>query len=163
MTPLNQQQSEWPPRLVVCVGSVVLKGSRALFVRQASGHPLEGQWSIPWGLVDSGETPEAAALRETREESGIKAEIEGLLGIQNLQQEGWIALVFLCCHLRGEPVPDGGVETDSARYFSLEEMVNFTEPFDPWCWWVVRRVLLGDYDFIPPKPENPYKPRLAFF
>ncbi|RMF32257.1 MAG: NUDIX domain-containing protein [Chloroflexi bacterium] len=60
------------PRMTVCVGAVVLQGDQALFVRQAPGHPLEGQWSIPWGIVEAPETPEAAALRETWEEGGIR-------------------------------------------------------------------------------------------
>jgi ADP-ribose pyrophosphatase YjhB (NUDIX family) len=145
------------------VGTVVLQEERALFVRQARGHPLEGQWSIPWGLVDPGESPDAAALRETLEEGGISASIEGLLGVQNLRQEGWVAVLFLCRHVSGTPTPDGGVETDGARYFSLEEMDTFDEPFEPWCEWLVRRVLAGAYHLIPPEENNPYRPRVAFF
>ena len=161
----NQEQmsKEWPPRLAVCVGAVVLHDNRALFVRQARGHPLEGQWSIPWGVVDLGESPESAAIRETEEESGIKVKVEGLLGFQNLRQEGWIALLFLCQHVHGEPKSDGGFETDAAAYFSMEEMERFKEPFDPWCEWLVRRVLNGEYHLIPMQLDNPYHPHLAFF
>jgi len=147
----------------VCVGAVVLQGEQALFVRQAKGHPLEGQWSIPWGLVDPGESPDSAALRETVEEGGVTAHIEGLLGIQNLRGEGWVGIIFLCQHVSGTPVSDGGVETDEARYFSLEEMEAFGEPFEPWCEWLVRRVLRGEYHVIPPEESNPYRPRVAFF
>lgn len=154
---------EWPPRIAVCVGTVVLQGERALLVRQAKGHSLEGLWSIPWGLVDPGESPDAAALRETLEEGGVSASIEGLLGVQNLRQEGWVALLFLCRHVSGTPAPDGGVETDGARYFSLQEMDAFAEPFEPWCEWLVRRVLGGAYHLIPPEGDNPYRPRMAFF
>ncbi len=71
MTEQQQNSTDWSPRMVVCVGAVVLQGERVLFVRQAQGHPLEGRWSIPWGIVDPGESPDAAALRETREESGV--------------------------------------------------------------------------------------------
>lgn len=162
---VHQKQilKDWPPKLAVCVGAVVLKENRALFIRQAVGHSLEGQWSIPWGVVDPGESPESAALRETEEESGIRARVEGLLGFQNLRQEGWIALVFLCQHLHGKPRPDGGVETDAAAYFSLEEMEEFTEPFEPWCQWLIQRVLKGEYHILPIELENPYYPHLAFF
>lgn len=71
MTEQRQNSTDWPPRMVVCVGAVVLQGERVLFVRQAQGHPLEGQRSIPWGIVEPGESPDAAALRETQEESGV--------------------------------------------------------------------------------------------
>jgi ADP-ribose pyrophosphatase YjhB (NUDIX family) len=159
----DQSPPNWPPKMVVCVGTVVLQEERALFVRQAKGHPLEGQWSIPWGIVDPEESPDAAALRETVEEGGVTARIEGLLGVQNLRREGWIAILFLCQHVSGVPVSDGGVETDGASYFSLEEMDAFHEPFEPWCEWLVRRVLRGEYRVIPPQERNPYQPRVAFF
>ena len=148
--------------MAVCVGTVVLNEGRALFVRQAKGHALAGQWSIPWGVVDPGESPESAALRETEEESGIVAEVEGLLGFQNLAQAGWISLVFLCRHASGLPRSDGGIETDLAAYFSLAEMDTFDEPFEVWCEWLVRRVLRGEYRLVPPEANNPYQPRLAF-
>jgi ADP-ribose pyrophosphatase YjhB (NUDIX family) len=147
--------------MVVCVGTVVLQARRVLFVRQAEGHALAGQWSIPWGVTDEGEWPEDAALRETYEESSIRAEIDGLIGIQNLHRAGWIAIVFLCHHIEGKPVPDG-VETDRAAYFSLEEMASFEEPFEPWCEWLARRVLMGEYTVISYEPGNPYHPRGAF-
>lgn len=83
-------RSQWPPRKVVCVGAVVLQGGSVLLIRQAKGASLEGQWSIPWGIVEPNESPEEAALRETYEEAGVTAEVEGLLGIQNLQWESSI-------------------------------------------------------------------------
>jgi len=159
---VDQNSSAWPPKMVVCVGTVVLQNKRALFVRQAKGHSLEGQWSIPWGIVDPGESPETTALRETQEEGGITAEIEGLLGLQNLRREGWLGLVFLCRHVSGVPTSDGGIETDRAAYFSLGEMEAFDEPFEPWCEWIVHRVLRGEHNIIPPELNNPYYPRLAY-
>jgi ADP-ribose pyrophosphatase YjhB (NUDIX family) len=162
MADREHSAGDWPPRLVVCVGTVVVRDGQVLFIRQAKGHSLEGQWSVPWGIVDPDEAPEAAALRETKEEGGIDAEIQGLLGVQNLRQAGWIALVYLCQHVSGEPQHDGGVETDGAAYFSLEEMDAFDEPFESWCEWVVRRVLREEHKVIPPEPLNPYKPRMAF-
>lgn len=162
MTNQAEDLPAWPPKMVVCVGAVVLQEDRALFVRQAKGHSLEGQWSIPWGVVDPGESPDAAILREIREEGGIVAEIEGLLGIQNLSQEGWLGVVFLCQHVRGTPTPDGGVETDRAAYFSLADMDTLPEPFEPWCAWLVRRVLRGEHQAIPLESNNPYRPRTAY-
>lgn len=38
----EQRSQEWPPKLAVCVGAVVLQRDQALFVRQAKGHSLEG-------------------------------------------------------------------------------------------------------------------------
>jgi len=161
MSDQDQPSSDWPPKMVVCVGAVVLKEDKALFVRQAKGHSLEGQWSVPWGIVDPDEAPEAAAVRETQEESGVRAEVEGLLGYQNLQTPGWIGIAFLCRHLDGDPTPDG-YETDAAAYFSLAEMDALNEPIEPWCDWLVRRALKGEHQVILAELDNPYQPRLAF-
>lgn len=150
----HEASAAWPPKMAVFVGTVVLRGQRVLFVRQAEGHSLAGQWSIPWGVIDNGESPEDAALRETYEESGIEAEIEGLLGIQDLQREGWLGIAFLCRHVEGDPVPDG-VETDKAGYFSLEDIDAMGGPFEPWCEWLARRVLRGEHTVIVSEPNNP--------
>jgi ADP-ribose pyrophosphatase YjhB (NUDIX family) len=47
---------------VVCVAALVRKGDSILLVRQASGHSLQGQWTVPWGRLEAGESPAAAAL-----------------------------------------------------------------------------------------------------
>ena len=57
-------------RTMLCVGAVVLRGDRILFVRQTYGK-LKGMWSLPWGFVDgvgpdgSPEPPESHALSKT--------------------------------------------------------------------------------------------------
>lgn len=157
----NKKTPSWPPKMAVCVGTIVLHEQRILFIRQAKGHFLAGQWSIPWGLVDEGETPEDAALRETMEEGGVATALDGLLGIQNLQSPGWIAIIFICHPIAGEPTPDG-VETDRAAYFSLEEILSFPEPFEPWSKWLALRVLTEKYLIIPEEPGTPYNPHKAF-
>ncbi|GAA0326617.1 NUDIX hydrolase [Bacillus carboniphilus] len=43
---------------------------------------LKGQWSFPAGFVNEGETLDQAAIREVQEETGIRAEIEGCIGIR---------------------------------------------------------------------------------
>ncbi len=161
---------DFPPRVILCVGAVVLRGQKVLLVRQTYG-ALKGMWSLPWGFPhDEGERgfadpPQVAALRETLEEGGITAEIEGLLGIQNhVRQESGepcVYLLFLCRHAGGEPTPDGQ-ETDRAAYFSLAELDALDEPVDTFCEWLARRVLRGDFCLIPPQPVNPYRPHLAF-
>lgn len=147
--------TDWPPRNVLCVGMVVVHEARVLLVRQAAGTSLAGQWSVPWGLVDAGETAEIAAVRETLEEAGVTAEVHGLLGIQNIDWEAATAPVFLGRHISGEPTPDG-VETDAAGYFSLETLNTLKEPIEPWSDWLVRRVLGGRYSVIEQTLESPF-------
>ena len=162
MTRTSSTSHRSPPQHVVCVGAVVVKGEQVLLVRQAQGHPLEGQWTVPWGYVDEDEFPDVAACRETLEESGIETEILGLIGIQELHDQGWIAVVFHCRYVQGTPTPDSAGETDGARFFSHEEIDSFEEPIEPWCAWIVKKVLEGTHFVIPPESENPYRPLKAF-
>lgn len=154
--------SEWPPKKVICIGAVVCKEGKALWIRQAEGTSLAGQWSIPWGIVEADEQPEEAAVREVWEEAGVTAAIDGFIGYQNFNWQGMIGLIYLCHHLEGTTTSDG-YETDQAGYFSLAELEALQEPIEPWCLWLVQRVLSGKFHLIPSLPENPNQPKGAFF
>ena len=61
---------EFPDRPVVGVGGVVILDGRALLIRRGS-EPLKGQWSIPGGILELGETLIEAVCRELREETSL--------------------------------------------------------------------------------------------
>jgi len=66
------------------------------------------RWSLPGGLIEPGETPEEAALRETAEETGVAAAIDHRIGTYTFD-DGFRAYVFRCRIVRGEPaVPTTG-------------------------------------------------------
>ena len=71
---------EYPEAPRVGVGAVVLKDGQVLLVRR-NRPPAEGKWSIPGGLVNLGETTEAAAVREVAEECGLGVRLQGLAGV----------------------------------------------------------------------------------
>lgn len=162
MSDSTNNTEEWPPKKVICVGAVVIQDDKVLLVRQAEGHSLAGQWTIPWGVVEANEQPEKTAVRETIEESGVTTEIEGLLGYQNFRWEAMVAFVYLGRHISGQPTADG-VETDQAGYFSLAELDTLSDPIETWTEWLIRRVLSGEYHLTPAIPDNPVKPLNAFF
>ncbi len=160
---MTKSRTSYPCR-TLCVGAVVLKDASVLLVRQTYGE-LEGKWSIPWGYIDNNETPDQAVLRETLEEGGIIAELDGLLGIQNHRHTNGdlrLYLLFLCRHVDGEPTPDGH-ETDDVRYFTLDDLMADVDTIDEFCFWLAKRVLNGTMTRIPSKSDNPYTPHLAFF
>jgi 8-oxo-dGTP diphosphatase len=62
---------KYPEHPLLGVGAIIFDGDKVLLVERA-GEPLKGWWSIPGGLVETGETIEAALRRETREETGLE-------------------------------------------------------------------------------------------
>jgi ADP-ribose pyrophosphatase YjhB (NUDIX family) len=166
----RQHKLDYPPRVIICVGAVVLRRQKVLLVRQTYG-ALKGVWSIPWGYPHGddprgfADSPHVAALRETLEEGGVEAEIEGLLGVQTHERvdsgEPAVYLLFLCRHAGGEPRPDDQ-ETDRAAYFSLADLDALDEPVDEFCEWLARRVLKCEHRLIAPEARNPYRPHQAF-
>lgn len=69
---------EYPERPVVGVGGVVLRDARVLLVQRAN-EPLAGQWSLPGGAVELGETLEEAVVRELKEETGLVVRVVELV------------------------------------------------------------------------------------
>ena len=65
---------------VCAVGAIVLEKGEVLLVRRDHA-PALGQWSLPGGRVEWGETLREAVAREVREETGIDIDVEGLAGI----------------------------------------------------------------------------------
>lgn len=70
----------YPARPLVGVGAVIWDGSRILLERRGQP-PGQGSWALPGGLIDVGETAEAAVHREVREECGIEVTIGPVLGL----------------------------------------------------------------------------------
>ena len=71
MTDLRQ----YPARPIVGVGAVVLDGAGHVLLARRAHEPLKGEWSLPGGGVELGETLEAAVAREVLEETGLVVEV----------------------------------------------------------------------------------------
>lgn len=76
----DRSERMYPGRPLVGVGAVVWDGSRVLLERRGQP-PGQGAWALPGGLIDVGETAEAAVQREVREECGIEVAVGPVLGL----------------------------------------------------------------------------------
>lgn len=121
---------EYPDRPVVGVGGVIISEGRALLIRRGSP-PLEGQWSIPGGMLESGETLVLGVRRELLEETGIEAKVLELIEVFeriNLDGEGkaryhYVVLDYLCEAVRGEA--RAGSDVTDVAWATPEELAQY--------------------------------------
>lgn len=92
------------------VGIVVWRDDAVLLVRRASP-PRKGQWSIPGGMQELGETARQAGIREVAEETGLEIEIDGLVDVVDLilpDGAGRIRTHYTLIDFHGHCVPQAG-------------------------------------------------------
>ena len=122
---------DYPERPLIGVGAVIVDGGRVVVVRR--GHePLKGEWSIPGGVLEIGETLRAGAAREALEETGLAVEAGEVLEVlDRIVRDGegriqfhYVLIDFLCRRTRGELRAGGDAE--EARWISANELDSFS-------------------------------------
>ncbi|HEV7673350.1 MAG TPA: NUDIX domain-containing protein [Candidatus Angelobacter sp.] len=121
---------EYPDRPIVGVGAVIIHEARVLLVKRGSP-PLLGEWSLPGGVVELGETLRAAAEREALEETGLIVRAGEVLevldriisGKDAAPQYHYVLIDFLCT-VNGGELRAGGDAAD-VRWADENELGNY--------------------------------------
>jgi 8-oxo-dGTP diphosphatase len=126
---------EYPERPVVGVGGVIIEDGRALLIRRGS-EPLRGEWSIPGGTLELGESLQEGVARELLEETGLVVRVLELIEVFDriFPEEGlalagaklrprfhFVIVDYLCERIGGEPKAGSDV-TDVA--FATEDELS---------------------------------------
>lgn len=101
---------EYPDHPVVGVGGVTLLGNRVVLIRRAN-EPRKGEWSIPGGKLELGETLAEGVRREVREETGLEVEVGELIeafdrvyrDVDGRARFHYVILDFFCRAQSGQP------------------------------------------------------------
>ena len=107
---------------ILAAGTLVDEGGRALLIRRGV-EPGAGQWGLPAGYAELGETPDQTAVRETREEAGLDVALDGMLGTYAFGGEALPSgvLILYAAHIvGGEPRP--GDDATEVRFFAPSEL-----------------------------------------
>jgi len=122
---------------MVGVGGVVIAEGRALLIRRGS-EPLLGEWSIPGGMLELGETLEEGVARELLEETGLTVRVIELIEVfdriyvestagANEQKKGprfhYVIVDYLCERVAGEAV--AGSDVTELVFASEEELDKY--------------------------------------
>jgi 8-oxo-dGTP diphosphatase len=121
-------------RPVPCAGVVCLRGGQVLLVRRGKA-PLKGEWSLPGGRMEMGEGVAQTALRELEEETGVSAELLGLIDVVDHFHDGGQAVLidYAARWIAGEPA--AGDDAMDARFFPIDEAMALV------AWDETRRVI----------------------
>jgi 8-oxo-dGTP diphosphatase len=115
-------------RPVPAVGVVCLRGDEVLLIQRGTP-PRMGEWSLPGGRIEPGEPAKTAALRELREETGVEAELVGLVDVVDAIFENragdritrhYVLIDFAARWVSGEPI--AGDDAAQARFFHQSEL-----------------------------------------
>ena len=128
---------EYPDRPVVGVGGVIIDRGRALLIRRGS-EPLLGEWSIPGGTLELGESLGHGVARELLEETGIEVRVldmievfdrifmdDGATGVEGKHRPRFhfVIVDYLCERLAGEP--RAGSDVTDVAFAREEELPRF--------------------------------------
>ena len=109
-------------------GVVYRRGPNGIEVALAARRTQKGElvWGLPKGQIEEGESPEAAAIREAREETGIESALEGSLGrtryfyVWEGQRVRKLVHMFLL-RATGGDISEHDDEMEDVRWFGLDE------------------------------------------
>ncbi len=124
---------EYPPRPIVGIGVVVLRGNHVLLVRRGKP-PNMGSWTLPGGAQELGETTEEAARRELAEETGVSVgELHLAAAVNNIRRDDgeriqfhYTIIDYAAAWAAGEPV--AGSDVSEAVWAPVDEL----EPYALW-------------------------------
>ncbi|MET1031007.1 NUDIX domain-containing protein [Domibacillus tundrae] len=109
---------------LAAAGVVIDSSGRWLVVKKSYGG-LKGQWSLPAGFVDAGETADEAAVREVKEETGIEASVCGVAGIRSgvIQNDVSDTMIIFHMTLNEEKEPEANAgELLDAQWMRTDEL-----------------------------------------
>ncbi|MGW2833119.1 (deoxy)nucleoside triphosphate pyrophosphohydrolase [Streptomyces sp. NPDC001286] len=107
---------------IVVVGAALFDGPRLLAARRSAPASLAGRWELPGGKVEHGEAPDAALVRELREELGVEAQVLARATGEWPLKPPYVLQVWTARLLPGSPAPEPLQDHDELRWLGPDEI-----------------------------------------
>ncbi|WP_455645700.1 NUDIX domain-containing protein [Methanosphaera sp.] len=117
------------PALTVDV--IIIKNNETVLIKRLND-PYKDHWALPGGFVEYGEKVEDAAIRETKEETGLDVELDELVGVYSDPQRdprGHTVTVAFKAHIIGSQLKSSSDAKD-AKYVKISELKEVDLAFD---------------------------------
>lgn len=112
------------PAVQLCVGAVAVTDDAMLLVRRGHG-PAAGEWSVPGGRVEPGETLAEAVVREVREETGLEVICGDLLGwVERIDDDAHFVILDFTATCLDPSAPVAGDDAAEAAWVPLGEVTE---------------------------------------
>ena len=108
----------YDPKLAVA--TVLEHADHIVLLRRAQKDAAHGRWIMPGGHVDRGEVVPEAAVREVREETGLKMDLKGLLGVYSYPDNPIVLCVYWGISKGGTPKGNG--EALELGFFTAQDL-----------------------------------------
>ena len=123
------------PRPEVCVGAIAVDADRILLVRRGHG-PAAGEWSVPGGRVEAGETLAEAVVRELAEETGLEGVADRFVSwVERIGEDHHFVILDFAVTVLDPRDPVAGEDAAEAEWVPLEDVAE-------------RRLVEGLFEFL---------------
>jgi ADP-ribose pyrophosphatase YjhB (NUDIX family) len=117
------------------VGAVAVRDNALLLVRRGRG-PAAGEWSVPGGRVEPGETLHAAVVREVLEETGLEVVVDRFLGwVERITESHHFVILDFAATPLDDAAPVAGDDAAEVAWVPLADLSDL-------------RLVVGLYDFL---------------
>ena len=130
MSETRHDRRQYPERPIVGVGAVIVQDGKVLVVKRKY-EPLAGQWSLPGGTLELGETLQEGVAREMREETGLEVEVGPVVEVfdrimtddARRVRYHFVLVDYLCWPIGGQL--QSGSDVDDAVLVPLKNLKGF--------------------------------------
>lgn len=117
----------YPERPILGIGALIFEEGRILLAERG-GEPLKGYWSLPGGVLETGESLEEGIRREVFEETGLHVQTDGIAKVferimrdaEGRAEYHYVLIDYFCKVVGGTPCP--GDDCSNVRWFRLTEL-----------------------------------------